>query len=101
MYNWWEWVIFGTLLGAGVLAIAWQSITYLARKVVGGETMLDFIRRVTAREFLAFGFVGGYAVLITVGGYEVPRYVSEVLIPAILVFGGFMAITGRNKKTGS
>ena len=60
--------------------------------------MQNFIRRVTAREFLCFSFVGIYAILITVGGYEVPKYVSEVLMPAVLLFGGFLAITGRNKN---
>lgn len=97
----WDWAIVGGLTGVGVTVILWQSITWLARKLVGGETMQNFARRVTSREFLAFGFVGTYAIIITVGGYAVPDYVQNVIMPAVMLFGGFMAITGRNKNNGS
>jgi hypothetical protein len=58
--------------------------------------MLDFIKRITSREFLAVGALIGYTFLITIGSYEVPEYAKTVLVPAILMFAGYMAITGRN-----
>lgn len=63
--------------------------------------MGDFARRVTSREFLAFGFVGTYALVITVGGYAVPDYVQNVIMPAIMLFGGFMAVSSRMKNNGT
>jgi len=87
----WAIAIVATLAGLGIAAILWNLIV----DIVGGETMQNFARRVTSREFLAFGFVAVYAILITVGGYDVPKYVSEVIVPAVLLFGGFMAVTGR------
>lgn len=83
-----------------VMLLLWPQTKRAIKAVVGGTVMGDFARRVTSREFLAFGFVGVYAIIITVGGYEVPKYVSEVIVPAILLFGGFMAVTGRNKSGG-
>jgi hypothetical protein len=81
------WATFGVLLGCG--------LAVLVRRYAGGKAMVDFIQRMTSREFLTFGFIAGYTILITVGSYGVPVYVQNVLMPAILLFGGFMAVTGR------
>lgn len=89
-----EWGIFGALLGFGVTTLLWQPI----KAIAGGKAMQEFLRRITSREFLAFGFVATYAIIVTVGGYAVPEYVRNVIMPAIMLFGGFMAITGRNKN---
>ena len=89
----WAIAVVATLTGIGIITILWNLIV----DIVGGETMQNFARRVTSREFLAFGFVATYALVITIGGYTVPAYVQNVIMPAVMLFGGFMAITGRNK----
>jgi len=93
--EWWILAVFFTLLTTGVAALFWPAI----QSIVGGATMKDFIQRITSREFIAVGALIGYTFLITISGYAVPEYVKTVLVPAILMFAGYMAITGR--KNGS
>jgi len=86
-------VVSGVLCTVGVLTVIWG---HKVTKIIGGTAMRDFINRITSREFIAVGALIGYLFLITVGTYEVPEYAKTVLVPAILMFAGYMAVTGRS-----
>jgi len=91
------WAIVGSLFGAGSLVLVMgRQLLSLAQKLAGGENMKDFVQRITSREFLAVGALIGYTFLITIGQYAVPEYAKTVLIPAILMFAGYMAVTARS-----